>query len=759
MELLERVTAWHELDKALQMGVSGNGRIVLVSGEAGIGKTALIEQFCRAQTQRILSGACDNLFTPRPLGPLHDIAAQAGRLLETLLRSEKDRSAIFSACLSELQSPTIIVFEDIHWADEATLDLLKFLGRRMSHTSSLLIITYRDDELGAQHPLRLLLGDLARATTAQRLSLAPLSVTAVRQLAGEHAIDAEYLHRQTSGNPFFVTEVLSSEGGGIPATVRDVVLARAARLSLSGRALLNAAAVIGQRIEPWLLDIVSQAEATAVNECLALGFLLLQGENFAFRHELARQTILDNILPHQRTAYHQTVLQALITSSYGPRDFAQLVHHAKAADDRTAVLKYAPVAARQASLAGAHREAAALYALALTFIADQSAEERALMLEAYARECDLIGQQAEGIAARRSAATMWRELNNPLKQGENLAYLMSMLTRIGQNAEAAQVSAASIKILEALPPGPELAMAYRVQAHQCLVSRDVAEALTWAQKSLRLAERFKDADVLAAVYITIGTARLFFEYEDACTYLEEKIDFVREAGLEVRVAHIYSNLGSGSGELFHLTQAEQYLATGIAYAAERDLDSHRLYMLAWQALIQVRRGQWDEAVQTATAVLHTTGATVIARITALVALGQVRVRRGEPDGIEALDEALALATATATIQRLGPVRTARAEAAWLAGDKALALQEARAVFDLAVSKQHHWFAGELAYWLWRAGKTVTSPTWLAEPYALEIAGTWQEAATDWAALGCPYEQARALSLGDWRGSKASAGTL
>ncbi len=753
MELLERGEALNKLEAALRLAMAGNGRFLLINGEAGIGKTSLVEQFIRTCSTRVLWGACDALFTPRPFGPLYDMAVHLQGELPALLERNLNRPTIFAACLQECQTPTVLVFEDIHWADETTLDLLKFLGRRIQQTNALLIATYRDDELGSQHPLRLLLGDLVRHPGVDRLSLKPLSLTAVRQLAQSYARNPDELYRQTGGNPFFVNQVLASDEPGIPDTVREVVLARAARLSPAGREVLNAAAVIGQRIEPWLLNIVSQAEAAAVDECLALGILLAQGESFVFRHELARQTILDNIPPHQQTTFHQTVLQALINSSHGPRDFAQLAHHAQAADDRTAVLKYAPAAARLASHAGAHREAAALYGLALSFITDQLADERALMLEAYAWECDLIGKQVEGIAARRSAADLWREFNNPLKQGENLAYLMSMLTRIGQNAEAAEVSEASIKILEALPPGPELAMAYRVQAHQCLVSRDVAEALTWAQKSLHLAEQFNDAEVRAAVYITMGTAQLFFDYESACTYLEDKMIFAQESGLEVRVAHIYSNLGSGSGELFHLDRAKQYLKTGIAYAAERDLDSHRLYMLAWQALVQMRRGRWPEAVQMATAVLQSVGASVIARITALLAIGLVRARRGDPDVAEVLDEALELATTTATIQRLGPVRAARAEAAWLAEDKITARQEADAVYDLAESKQHPWFTGELAFWRWQAGETITPSAWLAEPYSLQITGDWQGAAAAWETLGCPYEQARALAQGDSEAQK------
>jgi predicted ATPase len=263
MALIERDIPLQKLDAALQDATAGEGRIALVCGEAGIGKTSLVEQFTQNQKDkcRVLWGACDDLFTPRPLGPLHDIARQANGQLEALLRSEKDRPAIFSACLNELLAPTIIVFEDIHWADEATLDLIKFLGRRMQHTRSLLIATYRNDELGPQHPLRLLLGDLVSRSSTRRLGLTSLSVDAVGQLTGNRALDAEALHQLTGGNPFFVTEILACEDEGIPATIRDAVLARAARLSLSGRAVLNAAAVIGTRIEPWLLADVTRAEA------------------------------------------------------------------------------------------------------------------------------------------------------------------------------------------------------------------------------------------------------------------------------------------------------------------------------------------------------------------------------------------------------------------------------------------------------------------------------------------------------------------
>jgi predicted ATPase len=186
MELVDRDIPLQELNTAWHHAAIQEGCAVLIYGEAGIGKTALVEQFVHQQKKpiRLLWGACDALFTPRPLGPLHDIAAQTQGSLSQLLQAEATPSMIFAACLHELQSqPTIVVVEDIHWADEATLDLLKYLGRRIHLTHSLLIVTYRDDALNPQHLLRLLLGDLATSAAVHHLALTPLSTAAVGKLA------------------------------------------------------------------------------------------------------------------------------------------------------------------------------------------------------------------------------------------------------------------------------------------------------------------------------------------------------------------------------------------------------------------------------------------------------------------------------------------------------------------------------------------------------------------------------------------------
>ncbi len=751
MELLERDHALCQLDAALNDATAGQGRIVLVSGEAGIGKTSLIEHFIARYhaSIRVLWGACDALFTPRPLGPLHDIAAQMQGELRTLLTAQAHRTVIFSSLLNDLQQhQSIVVLEDVHWADEATLDLLKYLSRRMQRIPSVLILTYRDDEINLRHPLRLLLGDLATFASTRRITLAPLSEGAVRQLIGDRALDPAALHRQTGGNPFFVTETIASETSGIPSSIRDAVLARIARSSPAGHAVLEAAAVIGPRIEPPLLAEIVGAESPAIDECIGIGMLIAQGGALAFRHELARQTILESISPQQRLGLHRLVLESLRTSPGTGNHLARLAHHAEAANAPEAVLSYATAAARQAAAVSAHREAAAQYARALRFADGLPPDDYAWLLEAYAQECNITDQRLEGIAARRKALELWRTIGDSLKQGENLAWLAVMHSGIGETAEAERVSQAAIETLEALPPSRALALAYRTQSTLRMFNQDTAQAIAWGEKAIAFAERFHDYETLAMADNIIGYAQMLFDYEQGRQSIERSLAVAQQAGLEVRIANAYANLGSASGEVYQFLHAERDLSEGIAFTLERDLDAARLYMQAWLALSYLHLGRGSEAADVAASVLQHPGVSATNRIVALVALGSLHARQGDPGVADALDEALKLAEQTGHLQRLGLVRIARAEAAWLAGNHAQASAEARAVYDLALCKRHPWFTGALGFWRWRAGDRVSLPPWTARPFALQIEGDWRAAANEWERLGCPYEQAMALMEGD-----------
>ncbi len=752
MELLERTSQLQALNSALSQvkAREGQGCVTLVYGEAGIGKTSLVEHFLNEHKTKwqILQGACDSLFTPRPLGPLHDIAPQAHGDLLSLLESESNRQAVFSACLNELkEQATILVIEDIHWADEATLDLLKYLGRRIRQTVSLMILTYRDDEIGADHPLRTLLGDLASSQALHRIPVSHLSKDAVHELAKNKKVDSFELHRLTNGNPFFVTEVLAGEGG-IPETVRDAVLARASRLSAAARAVLEAAAVIGSRIEPWLLSNIVGTESANVQDCITKGMLQFQGDDYAFRHELARQTILESISPQRKLALHRLTLKALKESPETRNDLARLANHAEGTKDAEAVLEYAPAAARQASAVSSHREAIALYELALRFADALLPAVHAQMLEAYALELRFANRFADAISVLKKTIELWGLMGNRLREGRNLAELSILLTVEGRYTESEMVSQAAIAMLETLPPSAELAWAYTSQCFIRMMHRDCTDAVKWGEKAIALAEHFEDAEKLALAYNYTGCAMLAMDYERGRALLERNLAIGREANLPWAFAGTYTSLGWMLVEVYQLADAERYLTEGITYATEHDDDYHLLQMLVWRALVRLYQGRWGDAIETALKVLKSRYLDIETRTCALIALARTHVRLGDPSALTALDEALALSVQAAALPRLGPARAARAEMAWLGGDDGRAIEEARACYDIAVSKQHPWIAGELAFWRWRAGNDFIPPAWIAKPFGLQIAGDWGAAAQEWEQRGCPYEQGMALMDGD-----------
>lgn len=755
MRLLERGTYLEALRARLEEARRGRGSFVFLGGEAGVGKTSLVRWFCDGMRSdaRVAVGTCEPLSTPGALGPVIEVAGaldeEVARLFEEDGRQRRRGFRRLLEVLSARGRPALVVLEDLHWADEATLDFVRFAGRRVADTSALLIGTYRDDEVGASHPLRVLLGDLATAAGIHRVTLVPLTRAAVSVMAEGSGLDAEALYRRTGGNPFFVTEILASGGQELPETVRDAVLARAARLSPQARVVLEACAVAGVRTEPWLLEGVGHHDVNAVEECLTRGMLLQQEGMLTFRHALARYAVLDSLSPQRARVLHRQILGVLRSGPVAAQDPARLAHHAEAAGDAEAVLAFAPEAARRAAALGAHREAAAQIERALRFADTLSGPDRAELLEAYAEQCWITERLADSIAADLEAARIWREQGERDREAVVLLRLARTYVRDGRNADAERASLNALKILDARPASAHLAAAYRTRAMLLMMDRQNQEAILFGQRAIELARRFDDVESLVLAHNFVGSALILLGRSgDGKPYLENSLSVALQYDLDHLAAWAYWNLSSALGEVYEFHDAERYLADGIAYCAERDLDTSRSYMMAWKSLVDLYRGRWEEAAQTATAVLARPGTAATSRIMALIALGRLRARRGDPGAEQALDEALALAQPTGTLQRVAPARAARAEAAWLAGDRDRTAEEARAAYDLALSRSHPWFAGELAYWCWVGGEHFDAPDWIAAPFALEIAGRWREAAAEWDRLGCSYEAARALSNGD-----------
>jgi len=776
MALLERERHLAALGSWLGEAAAGQGRLILLGGEAGVGKTSLVDAFCRAVPgrARVLRGSCDARCTPGPLAPLHDIAANAGGELDRLLTSGAPRDEVFRAALKEFRgglTPALIVIEDMHWADEATLDFLLFLGRRLEPLRSMMIVTYRDDEVGSAHPLRLAMGDLATTKSVRRLNVLPLSEAGIQALALGSDVDPAALHRLTGGNPFFANEVLADAAGsgGIPVTVRDAVLARSSRLTPAGRDVLDSAAVIGSPIDAELLKRVSDSTSEAIAECLTSGMFLASGDRaFSFRHELARTANYDAISPPRRNDLHSRVLAALRGTPGLTRDPALLAHHAEAAYDVKAVLTYAPEAARSAAALGANREAIAQCVRALRFADDLPAVDRLSLLESYADAADLSGLGAASVTMREEMIVLARQSSDHVKEAEHLGWLGAAHAIDGQYDEAARAVHAALAIVAGIPEGAAHARAYCQHAHVLSNMGDVCSAIDWGERAIALSTRLGDVRSLVYALNTVGEARLTGgEIERGRADLERCAGIAKEAELGGFVTAALSNLGSGHAEISCFDRAERYLTEAIALASGREDENWNLRSLAWLAQTKLSQGSWTAAAELANSVLGAPASTIgdaagrnatpasiskkkpaYVRVVALLALGRIRARRGEAGAGELFEEALALAGPNGTIRRVVPIRAARAELAWLGGDRPRAIDEARAGFALTIGHRQDWLAGELALWLWRAGEAAPLPADVPARFVLEIEGEWKAAAAEWTMLGCPYEAALSELNGD-----------
>jgi DNA-binding CsgD family transcriptional regulator len=748
MHLLERQKQLEELNRCFNEARTGSGKLVLIAAEAGLGKSALVERFVaeRRRDARALWGACDGLSTPPALAPVHELATQT-RLLHGRAREEESRERLFRILLDDFAQPEpacIVVLEDLHWADAATLDFVRFVGRRIQRTHALFIATYRDDELSANHPARIALGELT-GHHVLRMRLAPLSPAAVGVLAADNGRDAALVHQITGGNPFFVREVLASPGELVPPTVREAVMARLARCLPATGELAELVAISPGRTERWLIETVLGACPAAVDEAGARGLFDVQTDSVGFRHELARLAVLGSIPTERVRALHAQVLPPLVQHRC---DAARVVHHAKLAGQSAPVLEYAPRAAREAALKGAHREAAAHLDAALRHGTALPAAHRAQLLEEHSRESSLANQAHAAIAAASAALGVWRESGDTRGQARLLCLLSQEYRTIGERVRADECVAGAIGLLESLPHGSDLAMAYSWRSLLAVHRGFDHEALEFGQRALDLARALGDRAAESHALCNIGGALLGCGDRSGYLPLERGLALARDGGLEDHVARAWRSLLFYSVLIHDFPRAQQAFHEGVEYCEERGIFSHSAYIRAYYTACALDRGDWAEAARTAGELLRSSEFSgVPQRVTILATLALVRLRRGDPGVDDLLDEALTLALPTGELNRIGRVAAARAEQAWyegrlddVAGESARGLEHVR-------GHRAPWINGELLFWQSRAIPGTSAAGEVAEPYRLMLSGDWRAAACSWEQIGMPYEQALALAEG------------
>lgn len=742
-ELLERSSALAEMAAALEAG-SG---VVLVSGEAGIGKSVLVRRFVERHegTVRFLVGMCDPLLTPRVLGPLRDIAGQLGGAVARRLAEGGSRDEIYSAFLDQLPTsgnPLAIVVEDAHWADAATMDLLVTLARRLDRLRVLLIVTYRDDELGADHPLGAALATFPPLWTV-RVRPAPLSVAAVGELARRAGRPAAALHAVTDGNPLLVTELLAAGEPGVPATVHALTLARLAALGPAARQVVRFVAINPTRTELWLLRAALAPVPAVVESAVDGGLLVLTDDAVGFRHELIRQAVEVSLSSLRHTELSQLALGVL--AGVPGVDLARVVHHARHAGDVAALLRFAPLAAKEAEAAGAHREAVNHYRAVLAHAGELPESRRAELLEAYAFNCYLVGAGEEALTARLSALDIRRAAADAAKVGENLRWLSRVYWWTGRQKEAEATAGQAITVLEPEGDSRELALAYSNQADWDLLVGNLDPAIEWSRRAIAVATKVSDRETLAHALTHVGIARLQTGEPTGRDDLEQAIEIATEERLPDHAVRALTYAAITSLEFRDFPQAHQDLARGLTFARDHELTGYAQYLMGVSACWRLDQGDWPGAERDAREALEESEQPGLTVVFALVALGRLHARRGDPDATARLTEAAELARAMGVWQIVARVAAANAEHAWLRGDPGAASDPAAAAYEAALRARHPWYTGELATWLCRAGRDVDVPSWVAEPYQRQFAGDWRGAAHAWERLGCPYEQAEALS--------------
>ena len=744
MELLEREHFLRTLDEYVVDAGSGSGRLVLLSGEAGVGKTSLVEAFRDLRPElRWWWGACDGSFTPRPLGPLYEIALGVGGPLVGLCTNDRDRRELFAAFLDELdrgKAPTVVVIEDLHWADDATLDWLRYLARRIARRRALIIASYRDDELAADGSLRGVIGQLATHTGARRMSVPPLSPEAVRRLAGDSA-DGDELYRLTGGVPFYVAEVLSAAPGEVPRTIADIVTARTAGLSPDGRRLLEAAAVLGGPAGPELLATVAEVDGQALDECVESGALVAGMTAYRFRHELGRMAVEAAIPARRRAALQARALSALLAST--PPDHARLAYHAEAAGAVEQVYRHAVVAAGEAFAMRSNREAVVQYRRALRFADAIDAAERAWLYERLAAALALMDHWEESAAERELALALRRQLGDPVKISENLRWRSVCLWRLCRGEESLRAAEEALAVIVDTPPSRERAWALAYYATILAEIRPGAGVFAVADDALRQADILGCDDVSAYTLNTIGWVR-FATGQDGSADIHRSIEFAREHRREEQAARGYANLYQAAVDHMRIVEFDWCFSEGMAYCHDSDLRTYTVCLRGSRATALLRTGRLAEAETLVEAALRET-ISPVNRLHLLIPFAIACGRRGDPRASGLFDEAWQLAAQVDQRYWLLQLSAGLAEAAWVHGDARSLDDRVLTVYGRPVDEDYPWLLGELTTWLARVGLPVRTVAGLPDPFRLELAGEHKAAAQWWHEAGCPFEEAAALA--------------
>ena len=720
-------------DRSLDAARGGSGRLLLLAGEAGIGKSRLLGTIARragiAGIPRLAAAAFPGdvelaggllLDLARDLGRHAEPAGapEAGRRLETRLvgddRADGEGDAHRRRRLLVLDvvdllaglpsdGPLVILLEDIHWADDLSLEVLAQLARRLGDLPVLVVATYRSDEVFGRVPMRewrtrLLTGRLADEVQLPRLTAGEIATMAGAVLGQATPVPAdivEALELRSDGIPLHVEEFLAAldpvdPSGGrlrtqtVPATLAEAVIRRAESLSPEERKVADAAAIVGREFDlPLLAEVTGLDEAVvdaALRDLVDRHFIVRTSgdERFDFRHALIRDALHDAVPDTVRHDLHRRIaIAATGRPEIGGEAFLSM-HYAGARMGPEAY-RLARSAGRRAAGLSSHREAVELFDRVLRFTpVDAAPEERAANLADYAAESAALDDNVAADEAYRTARSLLEAAGDPVGaaalSGPHVAvrHLLGddLETRVAMLSDSlAAIDAAGAPAVDATRASLEAALAAAY-----MLDRRLDEAIEHGERATSIARELGDvtADINAST--TLGATFVFAgRMDEGWRLLEAAVERARELGMEVEAARGFRMIATSASVLVEYDRAAAWLREGLEYARRVELWNHHHYMAGHLAHVSWATGDWDLARALAEQALADGRGGITTRITCLHVLGFVALGRGEwPDAGAFLEEARELGQRMAELQRLAPARWGLAELALQEGDHATA---------------------------------------------------------------------------------------
>lgn len=754
MRLLERDEQRRTLDEVLTRAADRHGRVVLVNGPAGIGKTSLVRAFAEdaeAAGAVVHIGACDDVVTTRAFAPFRDIARGQSRLGRAL-SGGADAAEVLDAILAELDDPlrpVVLVIEDLQWADDATLDALLVVARRVERLPAVVVGTYRDEDIDRTHPLRRVLGALG-ATGVERIALGPLSRAAVAQLVGGDDARADELYRVTGGNPFYALELAAAPDRAVPTSVRDAVLTRVMTLPDATQQALEVLSVIPTAAERWLIDAVVDGGSQALDAAERSGLLTADARTIRFAHEIARRAVESDLPTGTRVVCNAAVAAALVERG---ADATRILHHAVEAGDGPTVLAHGPQAAREAARLGSHREALAAYRQLHRYAEALPTDERAGLAVEYAYELQLGGRHREAVAVAEDAVGLLEQQDDP----EVLADALLVLSRAAywhRGPRAAMPHAErALALLEGRESSPVRAMAFAHMARMHLLANRNAQAERWASLALDAASRSGHLPAEAGARINHGAAALNLGLDDGLDEVKQGLELARRHGFHESVIRGYFQIAVEHMRRGRLEDAERVVHEGRTYAADNQVTYGAFRLDGLLGSLALNRGATDDARRILTEALSNEVEPGVSGVEPRGWLAQALARLGNPEAARYADEAWDLAEETDESIRLGAAAAAKLEIAWLAGGTDGVEDIARHAIAAADDTGHIWYSGDLRVGLRRAGlplPPISDAAEVLDPHAAALRDDHANAAAAWAALGYRYEQAVELVFCDDR---------